>query len=69
MAPCAGAWQAATEALVLRNVDDPQEIVIILGWHSLQQAQLFTRSVSLQEALKKIGVVGMPDDCYLEKVL
>ncbi|MDX1523471.1 MAG: hypothetical protein R3264_17730 [Anaerolineae bacterium] len=57
---------ATAEALVLRNVDDPHEIIIILGWRDLAQARTFTRSVSWQMALQKMGVVGEPEVRFLE---
>jgi hypothetical protein len=59
---------ATDEALVLRNVDDPYEIVVVLGWRDLAQARLFTKSVSLQRAMQKMGVVGAPEVCFLEAV-
>lgn len=57
---------AAHEALVLRNLDDPHEIILVLGWHDAAQAQLFTRSVSWQMALAQMGVVGVPEVLFLE---
>ena len=59
---------AAREALVLRNLDDPFEIIMTLGWYDLAQAQLFIRSVSWQMALQEMGVVGLPDVRFLEQV-
>ena len=57
---------ATAEAFVLRNVDDPHEIIVLLGWRDFKQARLFTQSVSLQAALKQMGVVGMPEVRLLE---
>jgi hypothetical protein len=57
---------ATREALVLRNVDDPQEIILVLGWCNLAEARSFSQSVSLQAALKKMGVVGVPEVRFLE---
>lgn len=59
---------ATNEALVLRNVDDHQEVIVILGWHNLAQARTFSQSVSFQMAMKKMGVVGLPEVCFLEGV-
>lgn len=57
---------ATREAWVLRNLQDPFEIIMVLGWNDLAQAKLFTESVSWQVALKKMGVVGVPDVMFLE---
>lgn len=56
---------ATDEALVLRNVDDPYEIVAVLGWRDLAQARLYTKSVSWQMVLQKMGVVGVPEVRFL----
>jgi hypothetical protein len=57
---------ATHEALVLRNIDDPQEIIVILGWRDLRQARTFSESVSLEMAMRKMGVVGLPEVRFLE---
>jgi hypothetical protein len=59
---------ATHEALLLRNVDDPQEIIVILGWNSLTQAKLFTQSVSWQMARQQMGVIGVAEVLFLEEV-
>ena len=48
------------------NVDDPYEIIVILGWRDLKQAWLFAQSVSLQMALKTMGLDGAPEVRFLE---
>ena len=65
------AWQAGgatAEELILRNVDDPQEIVVLLGWRDLRRARLFSQSVSWQMALREMRVVGVPEMRFLEGV-
>lgn len=59
---------ATREALALRNVDDPHEIIVVLGWCDLMQARTFVQSVSLQVALQKMGVIGAPEVRFLEGV-
>ena len=59
---------ATDEALVLRNVDDLHEIIVVLGWHDLATARSFSQSISLQEAMKKMEVVSVPEVCFLEGV-
>lgn len=57
---------AANEAYVMRNVDDAQEIIVLLGWHDLVRARAFTNSISLRTALNQMGVVGVPEVLFLE---
>lgn len=57
---------ATGETFVMRNVDDPNEITILLGWSDLAKAKAFTRSVSLQEAMQKAGVIGSTEIRFLE---
>lgn len=57
---------ASDEAYVMRNIDDPNEITIILGWSDLEQARAFTQSASLKEAMQKAGVTSMPEIRFLE---
>lgn len=59
---------ATGEVLILRNVDDPQEIFVLLGWRDLRQARLYTQSVSWQMALEEMDVAGVPDVFFLERV-
>lgn len=60
---------ATAEAFVLRNVDDPSEIVVILGWSNLAQARLFIQSISWYQALNRIGIVGLPEVRFLERIM
>ncbi len=65
----AGARQAggATgEAYVMRNIDTPNEITVILGWNDVGQARAFTQSTTLKEAMKKAGVLSLPEIRFLE---
>jgi heme-degrading monooxygenase HmoA len=54
------------EAYVMRNVDDPNEITVILGWNDLDKAKAFTESASLKEAMQKAGVTTAPEVRFLE---
>lgn len=51
---------------VMRDVDDPNDITVILGWGDLAKARAFTRSVSLEDAMRKAGVTGLPEIRCLE---
>ncbi len=57
---------ATGETYVMRNVDDPNDITVVLGWSDLAKAIAFTRSISLQEAIQKAGVIGSPEIRFLE---
>jgi heme-degrading monooxygenase HmoA len=59
---------ATDEVYVMRNVDDPKEVTVILGWSDLQKARAFTQSASLKEAMQNAGVVGPPEIRFLESV-
>jgi heme-degrading monooxygenase HmoA len=65
-APARQASGATDEAYVMRNVDDPNEITIILGWSDLDKARAFTQSASLKEAMQEAGVTGPPEVRFLE---
>jgi hypothetical protein len=57
---------AAGKAMVMRNVDDPNEVTVVLGWSDLKKARTFALSVSLSEAMLKAGVIGSPEVRILE---
>lgn len=57
---------ATDETYVMRNVDDPNDITVVLGWSDLGKARAFSQSVSLKEAMQKMGVVGPPEVRFLE---
>ena len=39
---------------------------MVLGWCDLHQARIFSQWVSLQAAMKKMGVIGVLEVCFLE---
>jgi heme-degrading monooxygenase HmoA len=57
---------ATDEAYVMRNVDNPNDLTVILGWSDLEKAKAFTQSASLKEAMHKAGVTGPPEVRFLE---
>lgn len=60
---------ATREACVLRDVEHPNEVIVILGWHDLAQARLYAKSVSWQAALEQMGVVGVPEVRFMEAIV
>jgi quinol monooxygenase YgiN len=55
-------------ARVLRNLNDPNEEVIISTWPDLEHAQAFASSPDLREAMQHAGVLGMPEVLFLEEI-
>jgi heme-degrading monooxygenase HmoA len=53
---------------ILRNVDDPSELVILLEWDSLENARRFANAGDLREAMQRAGVADEPDVYFLEEV-
>jgi len=53
---------------VLRSADNPQEVVVLLEWDNLQNAQAFAGSLDLRAAMEKAGVIGQPDILFLDEV-
>jgi quinol monooxygenase YgiN len=65
-APTRQAGGATDEVYVMRNIDDPNEVTVILGWSDVAKAQAFTQSPDLKEAMQKAGVTGPPEIRFLE---
>jgi heme-degrading monooxygenase HmoA len=53
---------------ILRNADDPNELVILLKWDSLDNARQFANADDLREAMQRAGVADEPDVYFLEEV-
>ena len=51
---------------VMRNADDPQELVILMEVDDLGKAREFSQSPGLREIMEKAGVVDKPDIYFLE---
>jgi hypothetical protein len=54
------------DRLVLRNADDPQEIVILFETDNLSGAREFAAAPQLKEIMEKAGVIDRPDMYFLE---
>lgn len=65
-APARQAGGATGEAYVMRDVDHPNEITLLLGWSSLEKARAFARSTSLKDAMRDAGVQGHVEVRLLE---
>ena len=48
--------------------DEPNNLIILFEWDSLDNAKKFAQSESLWEAMKKAGVIGQPHIHFLEEI-
>ena len=53
---------------LMRNADDPSELVIVLEWDDLGKARQFVQSDDLRQAMERAGVADQPDIYFLEQV-
>ena len=51
---------------VFRSPDDPNEVVVLLEWDTLQKARRFSQSEDLRERMQEAGVIGQPDIYFLK---
>jgi hypothetical protein len=54
------------EERLLRNVDDPREVILLFEVKDLEKGRQFAASVSLREAMQDAGVVDKPDIYFLD---
>jgi hypothetical protein len=54
------------EEHLLRNMDDPNEVILLFEVKDLEKAKEFSHSASLREAMQKAGVVDKPDLYFLD---
>jgi hypothetical protein len=61
------ARQAAggTELYLLRNIDNPNEVIVLLEIEDLQKAREFVASDDLRERMQESGVIDKPDTYFL----
>ena len=53
--------------MVCTSADDPNEVVILLEWDTVENARKFTESPGLREAMEKAGVADKPDVYHLKE--
>ena len=53
------------EEHLLRNTDDPNELVMFFEAEDIQKAKEFASSADLREAMQNAGVVDKPDIYFL----
>ena len=54
------------EEHLLRNIDNPDEIVLLFSTDDLGKAKTFAASADLREAMQKAGVTDKPDLYFLQ---
>ena len=54
------------EVHLLRNADDPNELVLLFEAEDVQKARDFAASADLKETMQRSGVVDRPDAYFLE---
>ncbi len=53
---------------ICRNVDDPNDLVLLFEWESVESARKYIQNPKLAEAQKQAGLVGRPNIRILEGV-
>jgi heme-degrading monooxygenase HmoA len=53
------------ESHLLRNVANPNEVVLLFTADDLEKAQAFAGSADLRETMQKAGVIDKPDVYFL----
>lgn len=56
------------EAQSFRNLDNPNELIILQKWDTIEKARKFTESEDLKKAMQKAGVEGKPKIYFLEEI-
>jgi heme-degrading monooxygenase HmoA len=58
----------STGRRLFRNADDPNELLILNEFDSLDNARTFGQSQELKETMQRAGVADQPDVYYLEEI-
>jgi heme-degrading monooxygenase HmoA len=53
---------------VLRSADEPNEVLAISEWETLEQARQFAQSPGLREAMQRAGIADHPDLYFVNEV-
>jgi heme-degrading monooxygenase HmoA len=52
---------------VFRNVNNPNEVVLLFEWDDLEKVRRFSESDELKQRMREAGVEGQPDFIFLEE--
>ena len=53
---------------ILRDAENPNQLVVLLEWDELGKARQFAQSQELREAMQNAGVIGPPTVRFLKPV-
>ena len=53
---------------LFRLANDPNELVILTEWDSVENAKKFAQSSDLKEKMRSAGVLGTPEFVFLEQL-
>jgi heme-degrading monooxygenase HmoA len=53
--------------MLFRSADDPNEVVVVFEWDSVENARAFSTSDDLREAMQRAGVAGPPTIVYMDQ--
>jgi len=53
---------------LFRNGDNPNEVVILFEWDSIEKAKKFAQSEDLKKTMQRAGVIDKPDVYFIEEV-
>jgi hypothetical protein len=57
-----------TSATLYQQDGDPNNLTLVFGWDSMENAKKYAHSSELKAAMEKAGVVGAPTIHFLNKV-
>ena len=50
---------------IFRNADNPNELVILTEYESVEKARKYTRSEDVKRAFERGGVIGTPESSFI----
>jgi heme-degrading monooxygenase HmoA len=53
---------------IFRTAEDPNELVVLMEWDTLDKARAFAHSDDLRKTMEKAGVADQPDVYFLEEI-
>ena len=55
-------------AQLFRNADNPNEVLILFEWESIDKAKAFAQSENLRQKMQEAGVLEKPDIYFLNEI-
>jgi len=52
---------------IYHNASDPNQLILVFKWNSVENAQKFAQSPELKAAMEKAGVAGPPTITFLNE--